>query len=176
MLGIALSVCGIGLVVSGGATAANRSSTFAGNALILSSVLCWAIYSVMLRPFTLRHDGLTLSAVTMTGGMIAMAVAAAPSLAATNWSAISLTGWGAVAYSSVMALVVAYLFWYRGIRVLGPTRASMYSNLQPLFAMAGAWALLAETPRVQQVAGGACIVGGLLLTRLPGRQAVMAVE
>jgi drug/metabolite transporter (DMT)-like permease len=52
----------------------------------------------------------------------------------------------------------------------------MYSNLQPVFAMAGAWALLSETPRIQQIAGGACIVGGLLLTRLPGRASVVAVE
>ena len=44
------------------------------------------------------------------------------------------------------------------------------------FAMAGAWALLSETPRVLQVAGGACIVSGLLLTRLPGRDSVVAVE
>jgi drug/metabolite transporter (DMT)-like permease len=176
MIGMALSMCGIGLVVSGGVAAANRSSTLVGNALILSSVLCWAVYSVMLRPVTLRYDGLTISAVTMTGGMIAMLIAAAPSLAATQWSTVSLAGWGAVAYSSVMALVVAYLFWYRGIAVLGPTRASMYSNLQPVFAMAGAWALLSETPRIQQIAGGACIVGGLLLTRLPGRASVVAVE
>jgi drug/metabolite transporter (DMT)-like permease len=176
MAGIALSMAGIGLVVSGGASSANHASTLAGNALILSSVLCWAIYSVTLKPFTLRHDGLTLSAVTMTGGMLAMLVAALPDLAATQWSHVSPMGWAAVAYSSVMALVVAYLFFYRGLRTLGPTRTSMYSNLQPLFAMAGAWALLAETPRTLQVAGGACIVAGLLLTRLPGRDSVVAVE
>ena len=174
--GIALSVTGIGLVVSGGASSSSSGSSLAGNALIMSSVLCWAIYSVMLRPFTLRYDGLTISAVTMTGGIIAMLVVASPALLHTAWRDVSLMGWGAVAYSSVMALVVAYLFWYRGIRVLGPTRASMYSNLQPLFAMAAAWPLLGESPRASQLAGGACIVGGLLLTRLPGHESVVAVE
>jgi drug/metabolite transporter (DMT)-like permease len=174
--GIGVSLCGIALVVSGAAKGAVGSSTFSGNALILSSVLCWAFYSVGLKPYTERVDGLTLSAVTMTGGVIPMLIVAAPSLLATRWGSIGIAGWAAVAYSGVLALVVAYLFWYRGVRVLGPTRASMYSNLQPMFAMAAAWAVLGESPRVLQVAGALCIIGGLLLTRLPGRTLAVAPE
>ena len=35
----------------------------------------------------------------------------------------------------MFALVIAYYFWYRGVRVIGPTRTAMYSNLQPLIAV-----------------------------------------
>ena len=176
MSGIALSLGGIALVVSGAANSAAGESTWAGNAFILASVLCWAFYSVGLKPFTERVDGLTLSAVTMTGGIVPMLIVAAPSLLATRWGQVSNAGWAAVAYSGVLALVVAYLFWYRGVRVLGPTRASMYSNLQPLFAMAAAWLVLNESPHVMQIAGATCIIGGLLLTRLPGRLAIALAE
>jgi drug/metabolite transporter (DMT)-like permease len=169
MGGIALSLVGIGLVVTGAANAAKGQSTVSGNAFILGSVLCWSVYSVYLRPLTERVDGLTLSAVTMTGGFIPMLIAAAPSLATTNWSTVPAAGWAAIAYSGLLALVVAYLFWYRGVRVLGPTRASMYSNLQPLVAMLAAWPLLGEIPRTMQLMGALCIIGGLLLTRLPSR-------
>ena len=172
--GIALSLIGIGFVVTGAANAAVGTSTFAGNAFILSSVLCWSVYSVYLRPITTRVDGLTLSAVTMTGGVVPLLIAGLPSLVSTNWSAVPMMGWVAVAYSGLLALVVAYLFWYRGVRVLGPTRASMYSNLQPLVAMLAAWPLLGETPRALQLMGAVCIVGGLLLTRTaaPHRETV----
>ena len=162
---IAISLIGIGLVVSGGANGGTGHSTLAGNALILSSVLCWAFYSVGLRPVTERVDGITLSAVTMTGGIVPMVIVGAPSLLATKWASVSLLGWAAVGYSGLLALVVAYLFWYRGVRVLGATRAAMYSNLQPLVAMFAAWPLLGETPRALQLMGAACIVGGLLITR-----------
>ena len=174
--GIALSLVGIGLVVSGAAAAAKGQSTFLGNAFILTSVVCWSFYSVLLKPLTQRVDGLTLSAVTMTGGLAALLLTSGPSLLATRWAAVPPIGWMAVAYSSVFALVIAYLFWYRGISVLGPTRASMYSNLQPLVAMIAAWALLGETPRALQVMGALCIIGGLLLTRLPVDQALVAHE
>jgi len=176
IIGIGISLFGIGLVVSGAATGVSGQSTWSGNAFILGSVLCWAVYSVGLRPFTEQVDGLTLSAVTMTGGIVPMLIAGAPSILATKWSAVSNAGWAAVAYSGILALVVAYLFWYRGVRVLGPTRASMYSNLQPLFAMAAAWLVLSEVPRMLQLAGAACIIGGLVLTRLPGRRPIPACE
>jgi drug/metabolite transporter (DMT)-like permease len=170
MSGIALSLLGIGLVVTGAANAAAGKSTFAGNAFILGSVLCWSVYSVYLRPITTRVDGLTLSAVTMTGGIVPLLIVGAPSIASTNWGAVPSLGWAAVAYSGLLALVVAYLFWYRGVRVLGPTRAAMYSNLQPLVAMLAAWPLLGETPRALQLMGALCIVGGLLLTRTSAPQ------
>ena len=174
--GIALSLFGIGLVVSGAAAGAKGQSTWLGNAFILTSVVCWSFYSVLLKPLTQRVDGLTLSAVTMTGGLAALLLASGPSLLGTRWAAVPTIGWVAVAYSSVFALVIAYLFWYRGISVLGPTRASMYSNLQPIVAMIAAWALLGEIPRAMQVMGAACIIGGLLLTRLPVDQALVAHE
>jgi drug/metabolite transporter (DMT)-like permease len=167
MLGIALSLAGIGLVVSGGSHGAAGDSTALGFVLTLGACVCWSLYSVLLKPYTERVDGVTLSAVTMTGGVVPMLLAAAPALAATRWSQVGVTGWGAVGYSGLLALVVAYLFWYRGVRVLGPTRASMYANLQPLFAMAVAWAVLGEAPRLAQVAGAVCIMSGLLMTRLP---------
>lgn len=176
LAGIALSLVGIGLVVSSGAHGAVGASTLLGNTLILGCCLCWAVYSVLLKPYTERVDGITLSAVTMTGGIVPMLIVAAPSLMATRWGAVTPLGWGAVAYSGLLALVVAYLFWYRGVRVLGATRASMYANLQPVFVMAVAWAVLGETPRAPQLAGAVCILGGLLLTRLPGKAAVVAHE
>ncbi len=176
LVGIALSLCGIGLVVSGAARGVPEDSTWLGNALILGCCLCWALYSVLLKPYTERIDGLTLSAVAMTGGVVPLLIVGAPALLATNWGAVTSGGWGAVAYSGLLALVVAYLFWYRGVKVLGPTRAAMYSNLQPLFAMGVAWGVLREAPRTSQLAGAAFIIGGLLLTRLPVAQAIVAHE
>lgn len=171
MAGIGLSLGGIALIVSAAPQGPN-SSSLAGNALILGSVLCWSVYSVALRRFTTNVEGLTLSAVTMTGGLLPILLVGTPALLTTQWSAVGTVGWAAIFYSGIIALVVAYLFFYRGVRVLGPTRAAMYSNLQPLIAMIAAWALLSEVPHMRQIMGGLLIVGGLLLTRMSGRQPV----
>ncbi len=167
IFGIALSLAGIALVMFGAGHGASGDSTMLGYALTVAACLCWSLYSVLLKPMTERVDGLTLSAVTMTGGLVPMLLIGAPSLVATAWHSVRAPAWIAVAYSGMVALVIGYLFWYRGVRVLGPTRASMYANLQPLFAMAVTWAVLGDAPRVMQVAGAVCIMSGLLLTRLP---------
>jgi len=89
----------------------------------------------------------------------------APSIAAADWAAASGATWGAIVYSGIAGLVVAYLFWYRGVRVLGPTRTAMYVNLQPVFALAVAWMALGEHPGVVQIVGAAGVMTGLLLAR-----------
>lgn len=166
LLGIAISVAGIGLVVFGAAHASAGESTLAGNLLMLGAALCWALYSVGLKPFTDRLSPITLSSVTMTGGLLAMLLVSAPSIRATDWQALDGRGWGAVLYSGVLAMFFAYLLWYRGVRVLGATRTSMYVNLQPVVAMTVAAMFLGERPHALQLVGAACILGGLLLTRL----------
>ena len=59
---------------------------------------------------------------------------------------MSLPVWGAIVYSGIGALVVGNLIWYHGVSRIGPTRVSMFSNLQPLVALAVAWIVLGEVP------------------------------
>ncbi len=62
-------------------------------------------------------------------------------------------------------MVIAYMFWYRGLRVLGATRTSVYGNLHPVVAIFIAWIFLNEVPTPWQGVGMVTIVGGILLTR-----------
>lgn len=164
-VGIALSIAGIVLVVLGTATGHEGESSLFGDVLVLAGSLSWALYTVLLKPYTHDVSGLQLSAFTMVGGAIPLFAVAWPAISHTAWRSMPALGWAAVAYSGVFALVVAYYFWYRGVRVIGPTRTAMYSNLQPVIAVLVAWPLLGETPTVWQGLGAGCIIGGLLLTR-----------
>jgi drug/metabolite transporter (DMT)-like permease len=166
MSGIVLSMAGIALVVLVRAHGQQKHASLSGDFFVLAGSLCWAISPVLLKPYTERVKGFQLSALTMVGGAIPLALAASPALAATHWSGVTTLGWAAIVYSGVGSLVVAYYFWYHGVRVLGPTRTAMYSNLQPVIAILVAWLLLSETPSVWQAIGAACIMSGLVLTRM----------
>src|SRR5918999_986455 len=164
-VGIALSIAGIGLVVFGGASVAPGQSTLLGNGLVLAGSLCWAIFTVLLKPYTHRVDGVQLSAATMVGGALLLLAVASPSVVAADWETVRFSAWSAIVYSGLAGLVVAYLFWYRGVRVLGPTRTAMYVNLQPVFALLVAWAGLGEQPGLWQICGAASVMVGVLLAR-----------
>jgi drug/metabolite transporter (DMT)-like permease len=165
IVGIALSVIGVGLVIAGSAKPTNGQTTLLGSVLVFGGVLCWTVYTILLQPYTKRIDVFRLSAITMVGGAVPLLIASTPSLIATNWAAVGSGGWFALFYSSVISMGVAYLFWYRGLRVLGPTRTAVYSNLQPIIALLVAWAFIGEIPTIFQGVGAATIIAGVFLTR-----------
>jgi drug/metabolite transporter (DMT)-like permease len=164
-VGIALSFLGVGFVIVGSASSSNGQPTLLGSVLVFLGVICWTFYTIGLQPFTKRIDVIQLSAVTMVGGAVPLLIASTPALMRTDWSAIGMGGWLALLYSSVISMGVAYFFWYRGLRVLGPTRSAVYTNLQPIVALLVAWAFLNETPTVFQGVGAATIIAGVFLTR-----------
>lgn len=165
LYGVALSVSGVALVVLGSARADHANATLLGTLLVFCGVLCWTAFTVMLQPLAMRTDPIQLSALTMTGGVLPLLVSAPRALAATRWESVGPTVWASLFYASVISMVVAYLFWYRGLRVLGPTRTAVYSNLQPVIAIAVAWIFLHESPTVWQGVGTGTIMTGIFLTR-----------
>ena len=165
LVGIALSVLGVGLVIAGSARPSNGEVTLLGSMLVFCGVMCWSVYTILLQPYTKRIDVARLAAITMVGGAVPLLIASTPALIATDWSVVGPSGWLALFYSSVISMGVAYYFWYRGLRVLGPTRTAVYANLQPIIALAVAWAFLGEIPTIFQGVGAATIVAGVFLTR-----------
>jgi drug/metabolite transporter (DMT)-like permease len=163
--GIALSLVGVAIVILGSAKADTGTPTFLGTMLVFCGTLCWTAFTVMLQPFARRLDPVHLSAFTMLGGTLPLLIFTSTSMFSTDWTKLGLAAWGAVFYASVISMGVAYLFWYRGLRVLGPTRTAVYSNLQPVIAILVAWIFLSETPTIWQGLGTGTIISGLFLTR-----------
>ncbi len=163
--GIALSLAGVALVVFGSARSPQGQATLLGTLLVFAGTLCWTAFTVLLQPYARRLDPIHLSGFTMLGGCIPMLIATPRALIATDWSRVGLPAWGAIFYASIISMGVAYLFWYRGLRVLGATRTAVYGNLQPVIAIAVAWLFLKEPPTIWQGVGTGTIMTGLFLTR-----------
>ena len=163
--GVSLSIIGIALVIWGGAARQTGDATLYGNVIVLVGAFCWALFTVLLEPFTHRMSLVDISALTLVGGAIPLLIVSAPAMLATRWTSVRPLTWAAITYSGIGSLVIAYLFWYRGVRVIGPTRTAIYSNLQPVIALLVSWMLLAEVPTAWQGVGAATIIAGVILTR-----------
>jgi drug/metabolite transporter (DMT)-like permease len=163
--GIAISMAGVALVVFGRSSADAGEATLLGNLLVLIGAWCWSLFTVLLKPYAHRLHGVHVAAFTMLGGAVPLLLLAAPAIAATDWRLVAAPAWAAVAFSGLGGLVVGYLFWNRGVRVLGPTRTAMYANVQPVIALLAAWVTLGEVPTAWQGIGTGTIVAGVLMTR-----------
>ncbi|WP_373061153.1 DMT family transporter [Gemmatimonas sp.] len=163
--GIGLQLLGVACVVGSAQGFEGGRDVMLGAGLIALGSIAWATFSVLLQPYTKTTNPLHLSAITMASGALVLVSIALPDLIALDWGGVSLTEWGAVTYAGIGALVVAYLLFYRGVRVLGATRTAMYGNLQPIVAIVFAWLMLGEQPTIWQLLGAALIMAGLLLSR-----------
>jgi drug/metabolite transporter (DMT)-like permease len=164
-MGIGLQLCGIAFVVFGSVVHTTGDDTVLGSALIVAGSLCWAFFAILIKPYTERLSGINVGAYSLLGGAVFVTVIGIPSIAATNWAAVSLPVWSAIVYSGIGALVVGNLIWYHGVSRIGPTRVSMFSNLQPLVALTVAWIFLGEVPTIWQGLGAGSIMTGLIITR-----------
>ena len=163
--GITLQLVGISLVVLGSVAHSTAGDSLLGSALLIAGSLCWAFFATLVKPYTDRLSGINVGAYSQAGGALFVLAVGMPSIIATNWADVPAPVWGAIVYSGIGALVVGNLIWYYGVSKIGPTRVSMFSNLQPLVALAVAWIVLGEVPTIWQGLGAGSIMTGLVITR-----------
>jgi drug/metabolite transporter (DMT)-like permease len=75
----------------------------------------------------------------------------------------SATGWTAVLGLALINSVLALLFFFEGLKRVGPVRASVYSTVEPVFALVLAALLLGEPITLIRVAGGVLILGAVII-------------
>jgi drug/metabolite transporter (DMT)-like permease len=162
--GAGISVAGVALV-SGSALRLEGAGTLIGDGLMIFAALMWAIYTVGAQPLIERYGPIRTTAWTLWVGSFFLFLAGVPSLLRQNWSVVGVTAWGGLLFSSVLSVGVAYLLWYWGVQQLGGARTAVYSNLQPIVALAAGALLLGEQLTIFSLVGAALVVGGVLLVR-----------
>lgn len=173
-LGIVMSFVGIVVVVLGnesGGTEASTSSLW-GDALVFGATLVWSVYTVLAAPLLRRFSATMVTSISLFAGTLPIVALALPDLLRVNWRAVPPAGWGAVAYSGLLALAIGYALWNQGVKHLGSARTAVYSNLIPIVAALFAWIALGDALTVYHVIGAAAVLMGINLTRR-GRHAVI---
>jgi drug/metabolite transporter (DMT)-like permease len=69
--------------------------------------------------------------------------------------------WWAAAYLGLGGTAVAFSLYLKGIRAVGPTRASIFINLVPVFGVLASVAAGRETLTGPTLAGGALVIAGV---------------
>ena len=64
----------------------------------------------------------------------------------------------------VLTMGLGFLWYYEGIKSMGPVNASMYLNLIPIFGVFLALITIGEVPSLSVVVGGMAVVFGVLMT------------
>jgi drug/metabolite transporter (DMT)-like permease len=170
-LGVVASVLGVVVIVfEGDPGAAMRLHFGAGDALVLISVVVWALYTVFLR---LRPE---ISATSFIATTFCIGVAAMAPLAAWEWQSGQRVVWspelgGAFLYVALLPSLLSYFIYNRATGIVGPARAGQTITLMPLFGAFLAAGLLGERLHPYHFAGMALILAGIVVAALAPRSA-----
>jgi drug/metabolite transporter (DMT)-like permease len=163
--GVAASAFGVVLIITNGRLAALRVEELrVGDFINLVSIGGWTAYTV----YGKRVLGTYSPALATTGAYVMGTLMLLPTAAITAPffpapRLTSLLAWTVVLYQA-LAGAVAHVWWYRAVEVVGPSRAAIFMNLQPVVGLALAALVLAEPLTAWQLIGGSFVLAGVALT------------
>jgi len=164
--GICLSLLGVLTIICRGDPAVLVNIEFnQGDLWMIAAMIVYGIYSSLLarRPAFSQLGflgfSLGLGALLLTPLFVAERLVSPPMV----FDAQALLS---IAYVAVFPSVLAYLFFNRGVQLVGPNRAAPFFHLMPVFGSALAIVFLGERPHLYHAAGYALVLGGVVIATL----------
>ncbi len=163
--GILLSMSGAVLVITrGDLIAAVQGGVGWGELFIFCCVLSWVAYSLIGKTVLTSLTPLVTVTWASLLGMAFLSVPAWMEGLGAEVFEYAVISWVGILYLGVFGTVAGFVWYYAGIREIGPARASQFINLVPVSAVLLAALLLDETLTVSLLAGGLLVLSGITLT------------
>ncbi len=162
LLGIAISIAGVGVIVSRGSWQVITSSAYnPGDLIIVATLFAWGIYTTYGRHLMQVVSPLAATTYAYIAGATYLLIACwlteweSWQVAETRWDS-----WLAVAYQSTLG-TFAHFWYYQAVEILGPSRAGVFINLVPVMAIGIAYVFLDEALTLPHLVGGLIVLAGV---------------
>jgi len=162
-VGAAITFAGVALIAAG--AGGGFSAGLKGDLIAICTAFTWGCYTVTIAPLMRRYSPFRISALVLAIGWVPLALVSIPQLSAQEFS-FGWKTWVGFGYAVIGPLFLTNILWFTAIDRVGPSRASLFGNLQPFFAVFFALILLSETLHSLEIVGGALIFAGILLERI----------
>jgi drug/metabolite transporter (DMT)-like permease len=168
-IGIVISLIGVFVILLRGDLGALAAIQFnRGDLMFASALLVFGLYSALMSRRPAVHQMSLISFCTAAGALLLAPLAvweySTGSVLRPNLESLLTLG-----YVIVFASTLAYLFFNRGISLIGPNRAAPFLHLIPVFGSVLAIVLLGEELKPFHLIGYALVLAGVLTASRPGR-------
>ncbi len=163
--GILLSVAGAVFVVTRGQPAQLLSGGFGlGELLIFGCVLSWVTFSLVGRSVLETLSPLAAIFYAALVGTAALFLPACGEGLLSGLGRYRVIDWLAIFYLGFFGTVAGFVWYYDGIKKIGPTKAGLFINFVPVSAVVLAFFVLGEPITPSLFAGTLLVVSGVFLT------------
>ncbi len=151
-LAAAVSFAGVALIALG--KSGGVSASLKGDLLGIATAATWAAYTVAIAPLMRRYSPYRISALVLAVGWVAVAATGFTQVQHQSFHLSTLV-WLCLLYATLGPLVVTNILWFKAVDRVGPSRATLFANLQPFIAAACRGAPALGEDHAHQVLGGA---------------------
>lgn len=164
-IGVLLSVFGALIVITKGSPLeALNTKIGPGELFIFICVLSWAAFSLIGKTILKGLSPLASITYATLAGMILLFIPAYVNGLLQNIRHYPLQAWLGVFYLGFFGTVLGFVWYYEGIRTIGPTKASLFINFVPISAVALAFIVLGEPLTTSLWTGTIFVSLGVYLT------------
>lgn len=165
LIGILLSVTGAVTVISRGNFAQIMGQAVGtGELFIFGCVLSWVAFSLIGKTVLTGMSPLVSITCASLVGTAALLVPAAAEGFFYHLFSYAWKDWVNIVYLGLFGTVIGFLWYYEGIRSIGPTKAGLFINFVPVSAIALAYLILDEPVTPSLLVGAFLVSIGVYLT------------
>lgn len=167
-LGIITALLGTFIVITRGdligITHDLNQSFGVGEMMMGMAVVSWSTYTLISRKVMMTLSPMAATTYAILWGAIFLSLGASPEWSSIAWSAIGWHVWAALLYLGIVGTVLGFVWFYEGIKAVGPSRAAVFMNLVPIFGVLLSNILLGEPILISMIIGGIITITGIYLT------------
>jgi drug/metabolite transporter (DMT)-like permease len=165
LAGIILSLSGALVVISKGDVAHIVSRGLGlGEFYVFCCVLSWVAYSLLGKVILVGLSPLVSVSYSCVVGAACLFIPACGEGMLGNLTNYSRMEWLSILYLGIFGTVLGFVWYYEGIKEIGPTKASQFINFVPISAIVLAFLILREPVTASLFIGTILVCSGVYLT------------
>ncbi len=166
-LGVVIALFGAMIVITrgdliGGILDIGQSLGF-GEMMMLGAVLSWVAYTLISRSALKSLSPIAATTYGTLWGFLFLTIGAAGEFNQINWALVDWRVWCAIIYLGAFGTVVAFIWYLQGVKAIGPSRTTVFTNLVPVFGVLLSTIILGEAVLVSMIIGGIIAIIGVTL-------------
>jgi drug/metabolite transporter (DMT)-like permease len=166
--GIALAFAGAAIIITRGdalgALHDISQSIGQGELLMFCAISGWAAYTIIGRHALKGLSPIAATTYASLWGLLLLGCGAAFELPAVDIGVFTWEVVASIVYLGAFGTVIGFVWYYVGVKAIGPSRTAVFNNLVPVFGIILGAVLLHEPILISMVVGGALVIAGVTLT------------
>ena len=135
-----------------------------GDIWMVVAMFSWAMYSALLRKKKFELSQLSLLQIIITAGLIFLLPAYLVELSLGYKTSINLPFISTLTYVVLFPGLASFIFWIKGISIIGSNRSGIFLHLMPIFSTIMAILIFGEKFMIFHSIGAVLIIAGIILS------------